>query len=514
MLGWREGERLHTEIVHRFPNRPVQTADGLHWDVLSLWAEMQQGIALAAAHSGGALASVGVDTWGSDFALLDRQGALVANPWHYRDARTEGMQELVEQIVPRAELYAQTGNQSMRQNTLLQLLAMVHQGSPLLESAHTLLMIPDLFHYWLTGERCVEFSSATTTQFYNPRADRWATELLASLGLPGHLLPPIVAPGTALGSLAPWLQELCACGPLDVVLPVTHDTGSAVVAAPVTEPGFAFISSGTWSLVGTEVPAPVIDPQGLALNITNEGGWNGTYRFLKNVLGLWLVQECRRTYARAGRQYTYEELTTLAAAAPPLRSIVDPDDSTFFAPGDMPTRIAAYCRRTGQPVPDEVGATVRCILESLALKYRYVIESIETILARRLITRRRAGRRCTQQPAQPVYSRCTPTHRYRRACRSHRTGQPGRADDRPRRACGSAGGAGADSCFDAAHKLRTRRRRRLGYSVRTLATAHGAVQIKRSKPCQLLRHSHCTSIPSSSTTTAARRTVLWPAATP
>jgi rhamnulokinase len=384
VLGWRDGGRLQTEIVHRFPNRPVQTADGLHWDVLSLWAEIQQGIGLAAAHSETGLASVGVDTWGSDFALLDRQGVLVANPWHYRDQRTDGMQELVEQIVPRAELYAQTGNQSMRQNTLLQLTAMVRQGSPLLESAHTLLMIPDLFHFWMTGVRSVEFSSATTTQFYNPRAGRWAAELLTSLGLPGHLLPPIVPPATKLGPLVPWLQELCACGPLDVVLPVTHDTGSAVVAAPVLEPGFAFISSGTWSLVGTEVPAPVIDPQGLALNITNEGGWNGTFRYLKNVLGLWLVQECRRTFARAGQEYTYDELTTAAAAAAPLRSIVDPDDSTFFAPGDMPARIAAYCRRTGQPVPDGVGAIVRCTLESLALKYRYVIESIETILARRL----------------------------------------------------------------------------------------------------------------------------------
>jgi rhamnulokinase len=384
VLGWREGERLQTEIVHRFPNRPVQTADGLHWDVLSLWAEMQDGLTLAAARSEGALFSVGVDTWGSDFALLDRRGVLVANPWHYRDQRTDGMQELVEQIVPRAELYAQTGNQSMRQNTLLQLTAMVRQGSPLLESAHTLLMVPDLFHFWMTGARSVEFSSATTTQFYNPRAGRWATELLASLSLPGHLLPPIAAPGTGLGTLAPWLQELCGCGPLDVVLPLTHDTGSAVAAAPVMEPGFAFISSGTWSLVGTEVPTPMIDPQGLVLNITNEGGWNGTFRFLKNVLGLWLVQECRRTYARAGTEFTYEELTALAAEAPPLRSIVDPDDATFFAPGDMPARLTAYCRRTGQPVPDGVGATVRCILESLALKYRYVIESIETILARRL----------------------------------------------------------------------------------------------------------------------------------
>lgn len=301
VLGWRESERLQTEIVHRFPNRPVQTADGLHWDVLSLWAEMQQGLSLAAAHGAAPLASVGVDTWGSDFALLDRRGVLVANPWHYRDERTNGIRNLSSRSFPAfADLYAQTGNQSMRQNTLLQLMAMVRQGSPLLGSAHTLLMIPDLFHYWMTGVRSVEFSSATTTQFYNPPCrplgDGTAQQAWVC---PSQLLPSISAPGTRLGPLAPGCRNSPACGPLDVVLPMTHDTGSAVVAAPVIEPGFAFISSGTWSLVGTEVPAPVIDPKGLALNITNEGGWNGTYRFLKNVLGLWLVQECRRNYTTA-----------------------------------------------------------------------------------------------------------------------------------------------------------------------------------------------------------------------
>jgi rhamnulokinase len=384
VLGWRENGRLQTEVLHRFANRPVQTVDGLHWDILALWAEMQEGIALAARRSGRAPASVGVDTWGSDFALLDRQGTLLANPWHYRDGRTEGMQALVEQKVPRAELYAQTGNQSMRQNSLLQLMAMAQGGSPVLESAETLLMIPDLFHYWLTGVRGVEFSSATTTQFYNPRAGRWATELLKQLGLPTHLLPPIVAPGSRLGTLSPWVQEICGCGALDVVAPLTHDTGSAVAASPIVEPGFAFISSGTWSLVGTEVPGPVIDPRGLQLNITNEGGWNGTFRYLKNVLGLWLVQECRRTFERGGQAYTYEALTGLAAEAAPLRSVIDPDDASFFAPGDMPARVRDYCRRSGQPLPGDVGALIRCILESLALKYRWVIESIEGILGRRL----------------------------------------------------------------------------------------------------------------------------------
>jgi rhamnulokinase len=384
VLGWREEGRLRTEVLHRFANRPVQTVDGLHWDILSLWAEMQEGLALAERWGAGRLVSVGVDTWGSDFALLDAQGTLLANPWHYRDRRTEGMQELVERTVPRAELYAQTGNQSMRQNTLLQVMAMAQAGSPILKSAATLLMIPDLFHYWLSGVRGVEFSSATTTQFYNPRAGRWATDLLEKLGLPAHLLPPIVAPGSRLGTLAPWVQEICGCGPLDVVAPLTHDTGSAVAASPVLDEGFAFISSGTWSLVGTEVSAPVIEPQGIALNITNEGGWDGTFRYLKNVLGLWLVQECRRTFERQGRAYTYEELTGLAGLAPGLRSILDPDDPLFFAPGDMPARVAEYCRGSGQHVPQDVGALIRCILESLALKYRWVIESIEGILGRRL----------------------------------------------------------------------------------------------------------------------------------
>jgi rhamnulokinase len=384
VLGWIERDRLCTEVVHRFENRPVRTADGLHWDILALWAEMQHGLALAAQRCGSSLASVGVDTWGSDFALLDRQGTLLANPWHYRDRRTDAMQEAVERIVPRAELYAQTGNQSMRQNTVLQLLAMAESGSPLLDAAATLLMIPDLFHYWLSGERYVEFSGATTTQFYNPRAGRWATELLERLGIPTHFLPPIVPAGTHLGTLLPWVQESCACGPLAVVAPVTHDTGSAVVAAPTLERQFAYISSGTWSLVGAEVEQPVIDPQGLALNITNEGGLGGTFRFLKNVLGLWLVQESRRTYQRQGFEHAYEEMAAAARQTPALRSIVDPDDPSFFEPGDMPARIAAYCRRTGQPVPEGMGAVVRCILESLALKYRYVIEAIEGILGYRL----------------------------------------------------------------------------------------------------------------------------------
>ena len=384
LLGRLDGSLLTVEVIYRFANRPVRTPDGLHWDILALWAEVQEGRALAA-RAGHRPAAIGVDTWGSDCALLDRQGTLLANPWHYRDRRTEGMEELAARSVPRHTIYEVTGNQFMRQNTLMQLLAMARSDSPLLPAAGTLLMIPDLFHYWLSGRAAVEFSGASTTQFYDPRRAAWATGLLDALGVPHHFLPEIVPPGTVLGRLAPWLAAQTGLdGQTAIIAPVTHDTGSAVAAIPNTGTRFAYISSGTWSLVGAEVEQPVIVPRGLALNITNEGGIDGTFRFLKNVLGLWLVQECRRTWQRQGRPFTYAELTALAEREPPLRSIVDPDNPAFFEPGDMPARIAEFCRRTGQPVPESPGAVVRCAVESLALKYRWVIESIESILGYRL----------------------------------------------------------------------------------------------------------------------------------
>jgi rhamnulokinase len=388
VVGWLEGGRMQFDVVHRFPNRPVRTADGLHWDILSLWAEVQEGISRAVQQHGngpaGNLVSIGVDTWGSDCALLDAQGTLIANPWHYRDVRTDGMQTVAESLVPRAEIYAITGNQFMRQNTMLQLLAMAQAKSPLLGVTDCLLMIPDLFNFWLCGRRAVEFSGASTTQFYDPRRGAWATDLLARLGIPSHFLPEIVPPGVQLGTLAPWLQARCSCGPLAIVTTVSHDTGSAVAAVPSTGAHFAYISSGTWSLVGAEVERPVITDAGLALNVTNEGGIEGTFRYLKNVLGLWLVQEARRTWQARGQEYTYAELTALAEQAPSLRSLIDPDNPVFFDPGDSPARVQAYCARTGQPVPQSVGEIVRCMLDSLALKYRWVIENIEQILGHRL----------------------------------------------------------------------------------------------------------------------------------
>ena len=381
LLGSFDGGRIGLREVHRFPNAPVRAAGRLHWDVLGIWREVKEGLAKAGRESG-RLESVGVDAWGVDFALLDRGGALVSNPCHYRDPRTEGMMERAAERVPEAEIYHTTGIQFMPINTLYQLLAM--EDSPLLEAAQTLLMVPDLIGYWLTGERACEYTDATTTQLYDANAGDWAWDLMCGMGLPVRLFPDIVAPGTLLG---PALAEVTRETGVDKGLPVTavasHDTASAVVAVPAEDENFAYISSGTWSLVGVELPEPAITPEGMQANFTNEGGFGGMTRFLKNVMGLWLLQECRRTWAREGQDYSYEDLTRLGEAVPAAGSLVDPDHPTFLPPGDMPGRIRRFCEETGQSPPKEKREFVRCVLESLALKYRWVLERAEEITGRR-----------------------------------------------------------------------------------------------------------------------------------
>jgi len=381
VLGRFDGERLHLSEVHRFSNEPVRLPDGLHWDVLRLFGEVKRGLMLCASEHGQP-AGVGVDAWGVDFALLDRRGALLGNPYHYRDRRTEGMMEEAFRRVPRQEIFERTGIQFMQINTLYQLLAMVVGGSPALEVAETFLTIPDLFNYWLSGRAVCEFTSATTTQFYDPRAGAWATSLLERLGLPTGFLPEVIPPATSLGPLAPFVAEETGVGEVPVIAPACHDTGSAVAAVPASGQGHAYISSGTWSLVGVEVREPVITPQSLASNFTNEGGVCGTFRLLKNVMGLWLVQECRRAWAQEGEQHSYEELARVAQAAPPFAALVDPDDPSFLRPPDMPAAIRDYCIRTGQRPPQDRGATVRCALEGLALRYRWVIERLEEMQGR------------------------------------------------------------------------------------------------------------------------------------
>ncbi len=382
VLGRFDGERMALEVVHRFPNTPVRLPDGLHWNVLRIIAEVKDGLARAA-RKGGRIESLGVDAWGVDFALLDRDGSLISNPYHYRDPRTEGMEERALDRMPREEIYGVTGVQFMPINTLYQLLAM--EGSPLLGAAETLLLIPDLVGYWLTGEKACEFTNASTTQLCDARSGTWAYDLLEKMGLPGHIFGKIIAPGTELGPLLPGVaQETGVKKGLPVTAVASHDTASAVVAVPAEDENFAYISSGTWSLVGVELPEAAIAPEGMHANFTNEGGFGGTTRFLKNVMGLWLLQECRRSWAGEGRDYSYEELTRLAEAVPAAGSLLDPDHPIFLPLGDMPGRIRRFCRETGQIPPEEPGEVVRCVLESLALKYRWVLERAEEITGRRV----------------------------------------------------------------------------------------------------------------------------------
>jgi rhamnulokinase len=386
ILGQFDGGRLHLSDVHRFANTPVPLPDGLHWNVLGLWSEIRAGLAMAVQQAGGSLAGMGLDTWGVDFALLDRHGALLGNPYHYRDSRTDGMMEAAFQRVPKAEIFAQTGIQFMQLNTLYQLLAMAMKPAPELAAADTFLTIPDLLNYWLTGRKVCEFTNATTTQCYDPRRKTWARPLLERLGIPTGIFPEIIPPGTVLGALRAPVAEEAGLAGLPVIAPACHDTGSAVAAVPAREADFVWISSGTWSIMGVEAQEPVINDASLACTMTNEGGLNGTFRLSKNIMGLWPVQESRRTWAHQGQSFSYDELTHLAADAEPLRAVVNPDDNDFFEPGDMPSRVRAYCRRTGQPEPETHGQVVRLFLEGLALKYRWVLERLEQLQGRRLET--------------------------------------------------------------------------------------------------------------------------------
>ncbi len=327
---------------------------------------------------------MGVDTWGVDFGLLGRGGTLLGNPRHYRDPHTEGILDTAFARVPRLEIFRQTGIQFMRFNTLFQLLALQRDRSPLLDAAETLLFMPDLLHYWLTGIKSNEYTDASTSQMIDPTTRSWALQLVRDFGLADRILGTLVTPGTVLGPLRPAVATETGVNPVPVIAPATHDTASAVAAVPASGTSWAYISSGTWSLMGAELPAPLLNDQALQYNFTNEGGVGGTTRFLKNIMGLWLVQECRRCWERAGRTYSYDELTRLAAAAPPFASLVNPDDASFLLPPSMPDVLCDYCRRTNQPIPQEPGALVRCALESLALRYRWVLERLEELLSRRL----------------------------------------------------------------------------------------------------------------------------------
>ncbi|GGO50277.1 carbohydrate kinase [Streptomyces daqingensis] len=362
--------------VHRFPNRPVRTGGTLHWDVLALYQGVLDGLRAASP-----VDSAGVDSWAVDYGLLDAHGALLGNPVHYRDARTDGMAARVSERITPEELYAHTGLQHLPFNTLYQLAAA--RGTPQLAAAQQLLLIPDLLSYWLTGVRGTELTNASTTQLVDPRTRDFSPAVAEAADIELSLFPPLRQPGDPAGELLPEvLEETGLTGPVPVTAVASHDTASAVAAVPAATGRFAYIATGTWSLAGLELTSPVLSDESRQANFTNELGVDGTVRYLRNIMGLWLLQECLRTWESQGRPQDLETLLRDAAAAPPLRSVIDAGDPRFLAPGDMPRRIADACRRTGRPVPEDPAGYARCVLDSLALAHRLAVEDAQRLAAR------------------------------------------------------------------------------------------------------------------------------------
>ncbi len=378
IVGTFENNYLTLSETHRFPNNPVQSGDTLSWDVPKLWSEIKTGIRLSAIKFGN-LDSLGIDTWGVDFALLDEDGNLLGNPVHYRDARTDGMMDEAFKRMDRGEIFSHTGIQFMQFNSLYQLLAMVKANSSLFKVAKTFLTIPDLFNYWLSGKITNEFTNATTTQCLDPTTRQWSQPVLEAMRIPTHLFRPVTEPGIVLGKIQPKIAEETVARDVQVVVPACHDTGSAVVAVPAKNQDFAWMSSGTWSIMGVEVQEPVLTEKALQYNFTNEGGVFGTWRLSKNIMGLWLIQECRREWQHQGQDHSYDALTQLATDADPFLAVINPDDDSFFHPGDMPQKIQNFCQKTGQYIPQSKGEILRIALESLALKYRWVLERLEEL---------------------------------------------------------------------------------------------------------------------------------------
>jgi len=396
MLGHFDGSKVTLQEICRFPNSPVQVKEHIYWDVHGLFEEVKKG--LMAAGRAARLDSIGLDAWGNDFCLLDKSGALLEDPHSYRDPRTDGVMGKAFERISREDIYSRTGVQFMQHNTLFQLYSMALNKSPLLESASTYLMIADLFNYWLCGEKCCEFTNATTTQFYDPYKRDWCLPLLEAFDIPARIMPPVVQPATRLGMLQPGLCSELGVSPIPVIAVGTHDTASAVSAVPYSRgvpssapaemysssEDSAFLSSGTWSLLGAEVREPLINSAGLKHNFTCYGGVGGAWLVWKNIQALWVLQECMRGWEETGQRDTLEKLTALAEQALPFAAVIDVDDRLFLTPGNFPARIGEYCRRTGQKLPGGKGAIVRCILESLALKYRYTFERLQEVLGRKL----------------------------------------------------------------------------------------------------------------------------------
>ncbi|QJD82197.1 rhamnulokinase [Cohnella herbarum] len=378
-----EGKRkLEVSEIHRFPNHAIQVGKHLHWDTLRLLHEMKKGIRLAF-QNGYEPSTFGVDTWGVDFGLLDANGELLGNPYHYRDSHTDGLIEEVNGLIGQEALFRQSGLQFMPFNTLYQLYAMKKAASPKLDVAQTLLLTPDLLTYLLTGVKSCEFTMATTTQLYDPGTQSWNVELMEKLGIPSRLFLNPVHPGTIVGPLAPEVMAELGVPAMQAVAVGTHDTESAIAAVPAGDEPFAFLVCGTWSLLGTEMSQPLLTTETMELEFSNEGGVGGTYQLLKNIMGLWILQECKREWDEKGNELSFPELVRLAEQAAPFRSLIHPDDPRFFAPGGMVDKIRSFCEETNQPIPESEGEIIRCILESLALRYRQALEQAEMLTDKR-----------------------------------------------------------------------------------------------------------------------------------
>lgn len=383
IVGIFDGERVSLEEIHRFSNDPVILGGTMYWDVLRLFHEIKQSLIKAKPYD---VESVAIDTWGVDFGLIDKDGRLIDNPVHYRDARTNGMLDEAFKLIPKDNFYNATGNQFMEINTAFQLLSLVKNRPELLERADKMLLMPDLFSYFLTGEKKAERSIASTTQLFDQNTKDWSRETVKALGINEEILPEITESGSVIGTLSKELCEELDIKPIKVIAVCGHDTQSALVAAPANNNDFAFLSSGTWSLLGTELDEPIINEKSLALNVTNEQGYAGKTSFLKNIIGLWLIQESRRQWIREGMEYSFMELETLAKEAEPFKCFIDPDAPEFTPAGNIPKRIREYCEKSGQYVPQTVGEIMRCIYESLALKYKAAISELEECTGKKFET--------------------------------------------------------------------------------------------------------------------------------
>ena len=374
IIGCFDGDKITLEEVHRFSNDPVSVGGTVYWDVLRLFYEIKQGIIKA--KIAGGFDSIGIDTWGVDFGLIDSEGKLMENPVHYRDARTVGLVDEAFKTMPKEKLYGITGIQFMELNTLFQLISLKKYRPWMLERADKMLFMPDLFGYMLTGKMCAEYSIASTSQLIDLDKRTWSKEILDAFGIKESVFAPLVQPGTVLGELSKEICEECGVDPVPVISVCGHDTQSAITSVPCEDGDFAFLSSGTWSLFGTELDKPIVNETSMNINITNEGGFDGSTGFLKNIIGLWLIQESRRQWKREGKEYSYADLEKLALAAEPFKCFIDPDAPEFVPHGNIPERVREFCRKTGQFVPETVGEIMRCIYESLAMKYRLTFEKL------------------------------------------------------------------------------------------------------------------------------------------